>query len=389
MKILFSISYYHPYVSGLTLAAARWAEALARSGETVSVLTMRHEKKLRARERISSVSVTRASWIAKVSKGFISFDWLVKSWRLAGEHDVTVINLPQFEGIIPALAAKAQGKRVIAIYHCEIVLPHGGINSIIQSLLEVSNFGSLWLADTVITYTKDYARHSRLLGLLTMYKKRSVTAIVPPIPHLRKKKTLTDLFRRRIGTPQIVIGVAARLAEEKGMEYLFRAIPLLRDLLHTDSFKVVIAGPTDPVGEASYKQRIMKLVRTYKKQVVFLGEIAPHEMGSFYAMIHMLVLPSVNSTEAFGLVQAEAMLAGIPVVASDLPGVRVPVAKTGMGIVVPPEDSTALARAIAAICKTPDMYTKQTRIMRNYFSAPRSLNAFRRIVLGKSYENNN
>lgn len=388
MKILFSISYYRPYVSGLTLAAVRWAEALARSGETVSVLTMRHEKDLRVHKRINSVSVTRASWIAKVSKGFISFDWLVKSWRLAGEHDVTVINLPQFEGIIPALAAKAQGKRVIAIYHCEIVLPQGWVNGIIQSLLEVSNFGSLWLADTVITYTKDYAHHSRLLGLLATHGKRSVTAIVPPIPQLRKNKTLTDSFRRRIGTPQIVIGVAARLAEEKGMEYLFRAIPLIRDLLHTDSIKVVIAGSTDPVGEATYKQRIMKLVRAYKKQVVFLGEIAPHKMGSFYAITHVLVLPSVNSTEAFGMVQAEAMLAGVPVVASDLPGVRVPVWKTGMGMVVPPKDSMALARAIAAIWKTPEMYTKQTRIVRNYFSATRSLMAFRRVVLGKSYENN-
>lgn len=388
MKILFSISYYHPYVSGLTLAAARWAEDLARSGEAVSVLTMQYEKSLRMRERIHGVAVVRASWIAKVSKGFISLDWLIKSWRLAGTHDVTVINLPQFEGIIPAIAAKLQGKRVIAVYHCELMLPHGWVNSVIQSLLEVSNFGSLWLADTTVTYTKDYARHSRLLGLLTRYGKRPVTAIVPPIPLLRKKKALTDSFRRRIGTPQIVIGVAARLAEEKGMEYLFQAIPRIQALMHTDRIKVVIAGPTDPVGEAMYKQRIMTLVRRYKKQVVFLGEIPPHEMGSFYAMIHVLVLPSVNSTEAFGMVQAEAMMAGIPVVASDLPGVRVPVLKTGMGMVVPPKDSTALAKAIVAIWKTPEMYTKQTRIVSNYFSATRSSNAFRRVVSGKSYENN-
>ena len=54
-------------------------------------------------------------------------------------------------------------------------------------------------------------------------------------------------------------------------------------------------------------------------------------MGSFYTCIDVLVVPSINSTEAFGLVQVEAMMMGVPVVASDLPGVRVPVQKQGWG----------------------------------------------------------
>ncbi len=80
------------------------------------------------------------------------------------------------------------------------------------------------------------------------------------------------------------------------------------------------------------------------------------------------------------MVQVEAMQAGVPVVVSDLPGVRVPVMKTGMGIVVPPKDSTALAAAITTICKDPEPYTKHLHMAGKQFSAKRSSEAFRRLL---------
>lgn len=380
MKILFSLTYYRPYVSGLTLAAARWAEGLAQSGETVTVLAMQHGKSLPLQERINRVFVKRASWIVTVSKGFVSLDWWIKSWRLVGVHDVVVINLPQFEGIIPALAAKLRGKRVIAIYHCEVALPPGWINSVIQSLLEVSNFATLWLADCVVTYTKDYARHSRLLTLLRTYGKRNIFSIVPPVSMPKEKKTLTKKLRSSIGAPSLVVGVAARLASEKGLEYLFEAIPIIQSLRHDKKVRIVIAGSMDPVGEHAYKNTITKLVKKYKQYVTFLGEIQPKEMGSFYALLDVLVLPSVNSTEAFGLVQVEAMLSGVPVVVSDIPGVRVPVQKTGMGLTVPPKDSDALAKAINMIAENKAMYVKDVAYITRIFSEGRSVREFSRLL---------
>ena len=50
-------------------------------------------------------------------------------------------------------------------------------------------------------------------------------------------------------------------------------------------------------------------------------------MSSFYKSIDLLVLPSINQTEAFGMVQAEA-IAGTPVIAGNLPGVRIPIKLT-------------------------------------------------------------
>ena len=87
-----------------------------------------------------------------------------------------------------------------------------------------------------------------------------------------------------------------------------------------------------------------------------MGVLNPSEMAAFYPNLDVLVVPSLNSTEAFGLVQIEAMMNGTPTVASSLPGVRQPVEMTQMGEVIPIGDSQALAQALISIFQNPDAY---------------------------------
>jgi len=66
-------------------------------------------------------------------------------------------------------------------------------------------------------------------------------------------------------------------------------------------------------------------------------------------------------------VQIEAMLQGTPVVASDLPGVRQPVLKTGMGRIVPPRDSSALADAICSVLtEGPHAYAAPAKYLESF-----------------------
>lgn len=370
MKILFSITYYCPYVSGLTLAAARWAEGLRKMGHRVTVMCLSGSGK----------GVIRAKSLFTVSKGFFSIDWLVQSWRQVTSHDVVVVHLPQFEGIIPALFAKFMGKKLIAIYHCEVMLPEGFLNSVVQSLLEISNMGSLLMADRVVTYTEDYAISSRLLRILRLLRSPKMKYIIPPIPKLNANTSVVTKLKKKIGFSDFIIGVAARLSAEKGIEYLFEALQQIQSKVKSRKLKVVIAGPMEPVGEEVYKKKIMKLVKKYRKQVVFLGQIKPKEMGSFYSLLDALVLPSINSTEAFGMVQVEAMKQGVPVVASDLPGVRVPIQKTGMGIVVTPRDSKKLAQAINDVLKEKETYKELAGTAIKLFDETKLFRTFETIV---------
>ena len=88
----------------------------------------------------------------------------------------------------------------------------------------------------------------------------------------------------------------------------------------------------------------------------FLGNLDPVEIAAFYPNLDVLTVPSLNSTEAFGLVQVEAMMNGVPCVPSALPGVRQPVTMHGMGRVARIGDSADLAACILDVLDEPDKY---------------------------------
>ena len=99
----------------------------------------------------------------------------------------------------------------------------------------------------------------------------------------------------------------------------------------------------------------------------------PEEIGDLFEIADVLVLPSINATESFGLVQVEAMLRGVPAVASDLPGVRQPVRLTGMGEIAPIGDAEGLARAILQVLENPSRYRRSREEVRALFSADDTL----------------
>lgn len=88
------------------------------------------------------------------------------------------------------------------------------------------------------------------------------------------------------------------------------------------------------------------------------GRVSEEELRAFYAQLDVLVLPSVNRYEAFGMVQLEAMQSGARVLASNLPGVRTIVQNTGNGEVVPIGDAAALADAMQRLIDSRSAVTR-------------------------------
>jgi glycosyltransferase involved in cell wall biosynthesis len=142
--------------------------------------------------------------------------------------------------------------------------------------------------------------------------------------------------------------MAASLAAEKGVEYLLEAAPTILEKYPGTRF--LFAGQCENVlGEQAYERKIAPLLTALGDRWTFLGVLQPDAMAAFFKSCDVTVLPSINSTETFGLVQIESMICGTPTVASGLPGVREPVRMTGMGKVVPPRDPVRLAQAILEI----------------------------------------
>lgn len=371
MNIACFITYYDPYVSGLSICAKRLAELLHTRGHSVHVVCMQHHRNLPVRQTISGVDVVRAKPLFRFSKGFFSIDFLEKSWSAVRTSDVVLIHLPEAEGWIIALLAKLFHKRVVSLYHCEVILPKRGINAVIQWLLEFTHTMTLRLSDAIVSYTDDYATHSRILRPFLS----KTHAIYPPVPTPQNNVRVMKRLTATLGKHTLIIGISARLAAEKGIEYVLAALPSLpKDTV------IAIAGPLEPVGETAYKEKIATLVSQFTHQVIFLGTLSQREIGAFYSLITVLVLPSINSTEAFGLVQVEAMLCGIPVIASDLPGVREPIRKTGMGIIVPKQDTPALSRAILEVHRHRARYIRPSSAISSVFSLDKTIDLYEQVL---------
>jgi len=371
MRLLFGLTYYRPYISGLTIYVQRLATELARRGHTVTVLTSQYDPSLPTREIIDGVRVVRAPVAARVSKGVImpTFGWLASA--LALQHDAMSLHLPQFDAPGLALRGRLLRQPVVLTYHCDLKLAPGLFNRVANTVVHAANNAAAALATTIVTYTQDYADHSPYLSRF----RSKVHVIPPPVEMAIATPDDVHAFRHRWNIQGPVIGHVARLAAEKGVEVLLHALP--RVLQVYPDARVMFAGAYQNVlGEEAYALRLAPLLEKYRDHWTFLGNLSQSELPAFYPNCATTVLPSLNSTESFGMVQVEAMLCGTPSIASALPGVRQPVMQTGMGLVVPIGDSVALAEAIIQVLSDRARFVRSREDIAGRFSTERTANEY-------------
>ncbi len=373
MKVLIVLTYYRPHTSGLTIYAERLARGLARRGHEVTVMTSRYDRSLPLEEEQDSVRVVRVPVAFRVSKGVImpTFGWMAT--RLVRAHDVVSLHLPQFDAAGVAARARLMGKPCTLTYHCDLKLPAGPFNGLVNRVVDVMNYLAGLLADRVVAYTEDFAVHSPYLSRFA----HKVVVIPPPVELPSATEEEIRAFARRVGLDGRgpVIGMAARLAAEKGVEVLLEALPRILEV-YPDA-RVLFAGQYQNVlGEEAYARRLAPLFARYRDRWTFLGVLSPREMAAFYPNLDVIVVPSLNSTESFGLVQVEAMLCGTPSIASDLPGVRQPVLQTGMGEIIPVGDSRALAEAILRVVRNREQYRRPREEIARRWSTERTAEAY-------------
>jgi glycosyltransferase involved in cell wall biosynthesis len=359
MKILTVLTYYRPHTSGLTIYAERLVRAFVRRGHQVTVLTTQYDKSLPREETLDGVRVLRVPVAVRVSKGVLAPTFGLAATKLVWEHDVVQLHLPQFDAPGVAFRARLFGKPAVLTYHCDLLLPPGLFNRLVNMVVQFQNNMAGILSNHIVTYTQDYADNS---SYLSRYKHK-LTPFLPPVelPSAAPGAVKAFAAAHRIREGRPVIGMAARFAAEKGVEVLLDALPkVLEKYPHA---QVLFAGQYQNVlGEQVYADRLIPRIHDLEAagHWEFLGVLNPVQMAAFYPNLDALVVPSLNSTEAFGLVQIEAMMNNIPCVASALPGVRRPVQMHAMGKVVPIGDSSALAEALLEIFANKEKYRCDT-----------------------------
>ena len=349
MRVLIELTYYRPHTSGLTIYAERLAKALVKRGHKVTILTSRYDKNLQKLENRDGVKIIRVPVLFRISKGVIMPTFGLLATKLVLENDVIHLHLPQFDATGLALRGRLFKKPTVITYHCDLQMPKGIINWLANQAVHLMNYLACLFADRIVTYTQDYADHSSLLKKFS----NKISIIDPPVelPEINLHDVQSLKAEHNPHNHHPIIGIAARFATEKGIEVLISAMEKITQ--NYPEAQVWFAGPYNNImGEEKYFARLLPRITKLEKNGnwKFLGLLNPGKMVAFYKNIDMLVIPSLNSTEAFGLVQIEAMINGKPSIASDLPGVRQPVLRHRMGKIIPIGDADALARAVLDIC---------------------------------------
>jgi glycosyltransferase involved in cell wall biosynthesis len=137
----------------------------------------------------------------------------------------------------------------------------------------------------------------------------------------------------------IIIGVVCRLEPQKGILYLLLAMKII--LAKFPSAKLEIVGDGSLLNELTEFSKKLGISNSVK----FFGKFA--DVIPFYKRMNVFVLPSIY--EGFGIVLLEAMAAGVPVVATNVDGIKEVVTHGENGILVQPKDPQAIADAVIKI----------------------------------------
>jgi glycosyltransferase involved in cell wall biosynthesis len=373
MRILCVVSHYAPARGGVAVHTQRLAEGLACRGHNVTVLTSRDTRDRGLRERLNGVEIVRVPVMLTAFRSPVMPTFLLKVVPLIRHSDVVDVHIPLIEAGLVSSLARRLGKPVILRYHCDFE-PQPGVWSRVAPILGAMNRAAAENSEYVVATTQDYADHSDLLQRF----RSKVRVVAPPVGLVGGPHDGTGVSTGTSVEERPVIATAARMAPEKGIHVLFEALPLL--LTRYPRLMVTMTGESRPdIGCDGYFRDLRPALGRYRDHIHFVGYLDRSEMPAFYFNADLVVVPSVDSREAFGMVQVEAMLCGTPVVASNLPGVREPIKRTGMGLLAPPGDPRALAEAIRAVIDNRSRYLRPPEDVARVFDAERVLDDYEKL----------
>ena len=260
--------------------------------------------------------------------------------RHAAEYDLIHIHHPDPMAALALLLSGYRG-RVVLHWHSDIVSQ--------KFFLFFYRPLQAWLirrAGRIIGTTPVYLQHSKALA-----KVQDKCCCIPiGIEPVRCPAQEIIAFRAKYLNKKIIFALG-RLVPYKGFDYLVRAAAHL-----SEEYCVLIGGSGPLRGDLERQIREEGL----EGKVRLLGYVREEDVPLLYGACDVFVMSSLMKTEAFGIVQVEAMSCGKPVVATTIPGSGVSwVNAHGVsGQNVPPQDAEAMARAIDSICADGDTWRR-------------------------------
>ena len=341
LRVLQVNKLYWPHIGGIESLVKQYSEGLSKFDDIdVRVLVCKDGRGKGSVEKIQGVNVTRANSFGTYFSCPLSFDFIRKFRLMAKDADVVEMHVPFPLSDAALLLSGYKGKVVVA-WHSDVIKQK-------KLLLIYKPFMRYLLkrADKIIVATEGHITGS---SYLPEYKDKCVV-----IPYGLKASDYPSepsgfLSSRACSKEAVKVFFSGRLVYYKGVDVLLRA------------FKDVAGAELFISGDGVLETELKEFVRNSQmdEKVHFMGFLSDEDLKKAYSDCDIFVLPSVEKSEAFGIVQLEAMACGKPVINTALESGVPFVSLDGItGLTVPPKDPEALAEALDKLCSSPELRSR-------------------------------
>lgn len=329
LRILLVNKAYPPHIGGIETLVRRYALCLqAEFHADVQVLVCQ-EKGKTVREVVEGIPVLRASSMGTYFSCPLSLSFLWQFRKMAKQADVVMIHMPFPLADLACLFSGYRG-RVILAWHSDVIKQ--------KTLLRFYRPLLHWVlkrADGILTATQGHIDSSSFLP--AVQEKCHVIPYGIDVADYRAAKAYPVLAKAAKQPDTVKLLFVGRLVYYKGVTVLLEA---MQQVNGCELFLIGSGKLQDELLQAAAR----------RDNVHFLGSLSDADLRAALQECDMLVLPSVANSEAFGLVQLEAMVYGKPVINTALPtGVPYVSLHGQTGLTVPPNDAGALAEAIQTL----------------------------------------
>lgn len=347
MKVLHLSKFFYPYCGGIENFVLDLVKNLKNFPLQSEILAHQHRCfSTTSQEFIDEIHLIRAGTICNFIYAPLSPSFLYSFLKLKKDaFNILHIHMPNSSAILAVMMAKPLAK-IILHWHADVVA-----SDIDKTLGMLSKFYNplqdflIRKADRIIVTSEEYLKYSQALS--SVKKKCIIIPLGLDPSRLESNEEKVNKMKERYGG-RIVFSLG-RFSYYKGFTYLIKAMKYIDAIL--------ILG-----GEGKKKSRLKQLIRDEKLEykVFLVGRISKEDLGSYYEACDVFCLPSIEKTEAFGLVLLEAMRFKKPLVTTKIPGSGISwVNKHGVtGLTVEPKNPSALAKAINTIISNPHLAKK-------------------------------
>jgi len=276
----------------------------------------------------------------KAAATMIAPGMLLELRKIAADYDIIHIHHPDPMAALALYFSGYKGK-VVLHWHSDILKQ--------KLMLKLYSGLQSWLirrADLIVGTSPVYVQQSSFLAEVQHKTDFIPIGVEPMLPDAGR----TAALRQRYKDKKLVFSLG-RLVPYKGYQYLIAAAQQL-----DSSYKIIIGG------KGPLQEQLQTLIQEsgVQDRVELIGFVADEELPAWYNACDVFCLSSVQKTEAFAIVQIEAMCCAKPVVSTAIPGSGVSwVNADGVsGLIVEPEDAAALAAALQQLCANPANYER-------------------------------